>query len=76
MNQEEYLHKQHKEKICRFAGAEIRRVVGLDAILFHSTKGRIGDDDIDAFFRPPITQGAGEGIVVANIGWNINTMQH
>ncbi len=52
----EDFHEQHKEEIGGLAGAELRGVVGLDAVLLHPAEGRIGDDDVHALLRSPVAQ--------------------
>ena len=38
---------QGEEQVGGFAGAEVLREVGLDAVFFLAAEGRVGEDDVD-----------------------------
>ena len=71
----EDLHEKHKEEVGGLAGAELGGVVGLDAVLLHAAEGRVGDDDVNTLLRTPVAQGAGESVVVADVGGDIDAVQ-
>ena len=71
----EDLHEEHEEEVGGLAGAELGGVVGLDAVLLHAAEGRVGDDDVHALLRAPVAQGAGEGVVVADVGGDVDAVQ-
>ena len=71
----EDLHEEHEEEVGGLAGAELGGVVGLDAVLLHAAEGRVGDDDVHALLRAPVAQGAGEGVVVADGGGDVDAVQ-
>ncbi len=72
----EELHDEHEEQVGGLAGAEIGREVRLDAVLLHAAEGRVGDDDVHALLRSLVAQGAGEGVVVADVGGHVDAVQH
>ena len=69
------LHEEHEKEIGGLTGAEFGGVVRLDAIFLHAAEGRIGDDHVHAFLRAPVTQRAREGVVVTDVGRDVDTMQ-
>ena len=71
----EDLHQEHEEEVGSLAGAELGGVVGLDAVLLHATEGWVGDDNVHALLRAPVAQRAGEGVVVADIGGDVDSVQ-
>jgi hypothetical protein len=71
----ENLHQEYEEEGGGFAGAELGGEIGLDAVLLHAAEGRVCDNDIHALPRPPVTQRAGECVVVADVGGHINSVQ-
>ena len=71
----EELHEEHEEEVGGLAGAELGGEVGLDAVLLHAAEGRVGDDDVDALLRAPVAQGAGQGVVVADVGGHVDAVQ-
>ncbi len=72
----EDLHQEHEEEVGGLAGAELGRVVGLDAVLLHAAEGWVGDDDIHALLRAPVAQWAGKRVVVTNVRGDIDAVQH
>ncbi len=71
----EDLHEEHEEEVGGLAGAELGGVVGLDAVLLHATERRVGDDAVHALLRAPVAQGTGEGVVVADVGGDVDAVQ-
>ncbi len=71
----EDLHEENEEEVGGFAGAELGGVVGLNAVFLHAAEGWVGADYVHAFFRAPVAQGAGESVVVADVGRHINAVQ-
>lgn len=71
----EDLHEEHEEEVGGFAGAELGGVVGLDAVLLHAAEGRVGDDDVHSLLWAPVAQGPGEGVVVADVGGDVDAVQ-
>ena len=71
----EQLHEQHEEQIGGFAGAELGREVGFDAVFFHAAERRIGDDDIHALLRAPVAQRARQRVVVPHVGGDVDAVQ-
>ena len=71
----EDLHEEDEEEVGRLAGAELGGEVGLDAVLLHAAKGRVGDDDVHSLLRAPVAQGAGEGVVVADVGGDVDAVE-
>jgi len=69
------LHDEHEEEVGGLARTKLGRKVGFDAVLLHTAKGRVGDDDVHTILRTPITQRAGKGIVVPDVGRNIDAMK-
>ena len=49
--------------------------IGLDAVLFHPAKGRIGDNHVHAIIGPIIAQRTRQGIVMAHPGGPLDIMQ-
>ena len=71
----EDLHKEHEEEVGGLAGPELGGEVRLNPVLLHSAEGRVGDDDVHALLRAPVAQGAGEGVVVPDVGGNVDAVQ-
>ena len=71
----EDLHEQHEKEVGGLAGAELGGKVGLDAVLLHAAEGRVGDDDIHALLGRPVAQRAGQRVVVAHIGGDVDAVQ-
>jgi len=71
----EQLHDQHQEEIGGFAGAEGGGEVSFDAVFFHATERRVGDNAVDPLFRAPADQRTGQGVVVADLVRHLDAVQ-
>jgi len=71
----EELHDEDEEEVGGLAGAEIGGKVGLDAVFLHAAEGWVGGDEVHALLRAPIAERAGEGVVVADVGGNIDAVE-
>ena len=69
------LHEEHEEEVGGLAGAKIGGEVGLNAVFFHAAEGRVSDDHSHALLRAPVAQRAGEGVVVADVGGDVDAVQ-
>ncbi|MCY1356411.1 hypothetical protein D9M69_428620 [compost metagenome] len=69
------MHDQHKEKVGGLAGTKRGGEVGLDAVFFHPTERRVGDDAVDPLTRPPADQRATQGIVVADLAGHLDAVE-
>ena len=72
----EQVNNERHKQVCGFAGTEGGREVVFDAIFFHATKGRVGDDDVDAVFVGIVPQRPAQRVVMLNIGGGVNAMQN
>jgi hypothetical protein len=72
----EDLHEQDEEEVGGLAGAELGGVIRFDAVLLHAAEGRVGDDDVHALPWTPVPQGSGEGVVVTDVGRDVDAVEH
>src|SRR6185312_11016788 len=72
----QHAHDEDEKEIGGLAGAELTGEVGFDAVLLHAAERRVGDDDVDVFLRLPVGKRARQGIVVADIGGDVDAVQH
>ena len=73
---EQFLDDEDEEHVGRLAGADIRGIVGADAIVFHAAKGWIGDDAVHALGELPIVPAFGEGVAVLDHAGHVDAVQH
>jgi len=71
----EEMDDEIEEEIGCLGGAEGGREVGVDAVFFFSTEGGIGDDDIYPVLGAVVAGGTGQGVVVADVGRNLDTVK-
>jgi hypothetical protein len=69
------VHDQHQKQVCRFAGAEGGGEVGFDAVFFHATKRRVGHDHSPPGLWAPTDEGAGQGVVMADLVGHLDAVQ-
>ena len=70
------MHDQRQKKVSSFAGLVLSGKVVFYTILFHTTERRIGDDNIYPISGAVVLERAAEGVVVTDVGGDINTVQH
>ena len=71
----EQLDDEGHEQVRRFARAQVGGEVVLDAVFFHAAKRRVGDDDVDAVRVAVVFVGAGQSVVVADVGGRVDAVQ-
>src|SRR5688572_32394582 len=70
------MRDQHQEQISGLACAVGLWKVLLNSILFHATERGIGDDHVNAVFRLIITIRSRERVVVRDLIWRVDAVQH
>src|SRR6185312_11657597 len=50
--------------------------VVFDAVFFHAAERRVGNDDVNSVGIPVILVGAGESVVVSNVGGSVDAVQN
>jgi len=66
---------QGDEEIGGLPGAEGSGEIVLDAVLFHAAEGGIGHDDVDPVPVRIVPQGAGQGVVVPDVGGRVDAVE-
>ena len=60
-------HDELEKEQCGFGGLSILRKVGLDTLLFLAAEGRVGEDDVHAFFLTDLGEFVAECVAGINV---------